>query len=501
MGTIFLMGTSAAALMRALPAVPPPVESAYVPFVYVNFSDYVGATEANDESMTSRGSSLGSFVNTGGITIGTASPPSGVAKYGSLTVALTGEMIMTTDDLRDRLPVTGPFMLEAYYKHDAGNTTHSIFGELISTYNDYRWRLDYVGSGSGVDDYVRLRMRPLYLGAPVEIQSSVFATGWHHFAISRDADGLVRLFVDGVLAGSASIPSIEDTFVTGMNFKIGSNTGGNGGLLGMALIRYDRENAIYEADFTPPTDATFAAFGAADGDPFLADVIAGWTGQAIRSNMGTKAHYGFLTANIISGNSIVSSDVQVRAGHGRWSMLTSSDFAAPSTLGYQPEMSHAGKSITLDYWFYIATARSNEVMAGGIGRWQTSGQFSYFMGIEVIGGVNRLKFRYSTTGANTVEFTSTTILDINVWNHLAVCYDQPTQTLRMFINGVMELKVETVPEFYDGGTSNMYFGSDNSSADCYGNSHTHDGRITFASRYNDDAGFTPGPARTYPQVL
>lgn len=76
---------------------------------------------------------------------------------------------------------------------------------------------------------------------------------YHHFAVSRDADSILRAFIDGFLVGSA-MTAIDFSFSTAGTGKIGNHPNGTGSVGRVDEIRITKGVARYTENFTPPTE-------------------------------------------------------------------------------------------------------------------------------------------------------------------------------------------------------------------------------------------------------
>jgi len=89
-------------------------------------------------------------------------------------------------------------------------------------------------------------------------QTTVTAAGWHHMALVRN-NGIITLYLDGI-ASTSTLSVGTDNLKTGVVFLyVGGSPNGLGNL-DYSLNGYQdefrlRKEAVYTADFTPPTSA------------------------------------------------------------------------------------------------------------------------------------------------------------------------------------------------------------------------------------------------------
>ncbi len=75
----------------------------------------------------------------------------------------------------------------------------------------------------------------------------------HHIAITRDSSGVIRLFADGVLAGSITNAGALTDSINANNTSRFRMTSSDGYGVSFSEIRFIRGSAAWTANFTPPT--------------------------------------------------------------------------------------------------------------------------------------------------------------------------------------------------------------------------------------------------------
>lgn len=218
---------------------------------------------------------------------------------------------------------TGDYTLEMWVKMPTGATadvgTIANLGTTLiplnANYNNgYEWRLEYVPSGSPINNMTVNLYQDVNGGSyGVSASVSTAVEVWHHIAVCRAAN-LMYLFIDGVGAVGNGGPA-WNPFSYGPNpaflcFGLrDSSASGNG--VGLDDIRLTKGLARYTANFVPPTVpfastgyvAPFIASGAVRG---MHDML-GVTYAVIGNGLFTVADDGALTeiANGIPGNGLV----------------------------------------------------------------------------------------------------------------------------------------------------------------------------------------------------
>lgn len=105
-------------------------------------------------------------------------------------------------------------------------------------------------AANGLDWCIENSKLSLYWNTTKQLMSSTFtATGWVHFAMSRQGN-VYRLFLNGILSGSATIAGVN---ITSKFFEIAGGGQYSGLGLPMDDFRIIRNVARYIDSFTPPT--------------------------------------------------------------------------------------------------------------------------------------------------------------------------------------------------------------------------------------------------------
>ncbi len=174
--------------------------------------------------------------------------------------------IQVTSDLNDFDFGALPFTMEcwAYASSSPG------VASLISQFNNSPGGGWFFGSISGV-----LQMWCYDSGGTQRqiASSTAIPTGaWHHYAVDRDASGMVRLYLDGVVVASMSVPTFQ---IAALQTNIGnSNRNTDGWSVGyIDEVRITKGMTLYGGAFTPPT-APLSPVGAPIPTNALASQVA-----------------------------------------------------------------------------------------------------------------------------------------------------------------------------------------------------------------------------------
>jgi len=199
---------------------------------------------------------------------GNAQLDTAASQWGGSSLLLdgTGDYVRVEDS--DDFYWPGQFTLEGWFRPDFTSGTRYLWSQGDS-FSDNGSYLRYTYSSATVK-FLTFALYPTGSTASIltvvtanqNIDQSIF----HHFAVTRDGADLVRVFIDGVLQGSATIAG---AFNSSQPFDIGN------GLLNVSPwqgwlddFRFTKGVARYTANFTPATAAfprttTYAVSGTA----------------------------------------------------------------------------------------------------------------------------------------------------------------------------------------------------------------------------------------------
>lgn len=215
----------------------------------VGFDGTDGATTATDESNSGRGMTFN-----GGTQIDTDQK-----KFGSASCLFSGigDYINVSDS--DDWYWPGEFTIEAWVRpNNSSASTGGIACQWANDSSRSAWRLGYSYS-SGTAKGFQFQMSPtgsagdaLLVSQPsANIDQSVF----HHVAVDRDANNIVRLYVDGVMVDSTEIVGAANVAYP---MRIGRYTGTGSSWNGWCdELRITKGVARYASNdgFSVPTEA------------------------------------------------------------------------------------------------------------------------------------------------------------------------------------------------------------------------------------------------------
>ena len=176
--------------------------------------------------------------------LGGANAITGSVFFGNGSLGTAHDHIVT-EPSSDFTMGTGDFTLEGwFFVSSVATSWQSLIGDTL------------YGSTGGFTFYVNTNQLNFWKGGSSVVSGGTLkANTWHHLAYSR-ASGSNRIFVDGVLAATAS----DSTDYTDNELSIGANNVDKGGVIGAyglngfaSNVRVTKGTALYTATFTPPT--------------------------------------------------------------------------------------------------------------------------------------------------------------------------------------------------------------------------------------------------------
>jgi hypothetical protein len=165
---------------------------------------------------------------------------------------------------------TGPFTVEGWGYGASWSSSTSV-RTIVSAYTDVGNSWEFVQ----VSSVLRVRwIDPVTLAESVDSFNAPLPplNTWFHWALERNAAGKLRLYIDGVMVGSAQALAFRDV-TPHFAFSNNNGGGGTGYLRGYAAEMRVSQVAVYDSDagFTPRT--TPFPRGAGAGDPHYDSVV------------------------------------------------------------------------------------------------------------------------------------------------------------------------------------------------------------------------------------
>lgn len=420
-------------------------------------------SSTNDHSLTANG----------GIVISTAQ-----SKFGGSSILFDGSNDYLTATSSTFAFGTGQFTVE-FWMYTLSKTNREV---IIVTYDSNGNRNFEVRVAGSSAQNLRVSRGGTHFTTPYPSLNT-----WHHIAVTRDTSNVYRLFVNGVLANSATTTFDFD----GTILNIGKHRSDPNYFHGyLDDIRITKGFARYTADFDVPPRAFPEQFGTPDTAEADCDVYADEVSLLLRGD-GTNNSTTFTDSSSNNhsitryGNTKIST-TQFKFGGSSTYFDGSGDYLTiPDDTSF-----HLGSdSFTIEFWVYL---NSISVDMNPINKRTASG-----------GGTQWLYFRINSSGvlqlwatsnnstwdiANAFNFGNTA-LSAGQWYHIALVRN--VQEFATYVNGTKSSNTFTSSaSITTGGSNNVHIGGDPAFNFNYVNGYIDDFRITKGvARYT--ANFVP----------
>jgi hypothetical protein len=347
--------------------------------------------------------------------------------------------------------LTGQFTIEGWYYATAFPSPAVFFGNwdtgclLRKSGSDLQWYCSPGGTSSSTQ--------------------TINTNQWYHIAVTRDASNVQRVFLNGVLASSATGAGT----VTMTNFCVGAeSTGASTSNIWAGYIsnfRILNGTCLYTSTFTPPTTPLTAITNTSLLTNFT---NGGIFDNAMMNNLETV------------GNAQISTSVK-KFGTGSMAFDGSGDWLqAPNSKN----LYIGSGNFTIEFWAYFNSTSGNPYLIMCSNASATAG-FNFYLN-----GANSRWELYVGGPAQTIQAPSAP--STAQWYHVAIVRNGSTVTI--YINGSSAVSA-TNNSWTDETTSPLYIGSYLGSG-YYLNGYIDDLRITKGyARYTSN--FTP-PAAAFP---
>lgn len=389
---------------------------------------------------------------------------------------------------------SGPFTVDFWYRRTTTSGIRHLIGER-PTGSQIGWAITLL-SANTIELIITADGST---GIQITSTSAPAANVWNHVAVDRDATGVVRLYVNGVMEATA--PFATSVFTKRFGVAIGAQFDFGADFTGqMDEIRIVNGAAMYANDggFPVPTlpySRPTQDLAPAD-DPYFANVLFlnGFDGtRGTNSYQDDSSYHRPLvdltgTANPANNNQIAPNfngvfeeDALQLFGTTLHRYADSNDWA----FGTDP--------FTLELWVYQSAWTVWQLIAHrGSGTTDVAWSVATIAGgaIEFIGndGTNSVQFSSSTTGTDR---------PLRSWAHIAVDRDA-TGKYRIYINGKMVASSTSTVQNLKNISRNMTIGSDDAGNIAF-SGFMDEIRITRGvARYASDAGF-PTPEKRFPR--
>jgi len=290
--------------------------------------------------------------------------------------------------------------------------------------------------------------------------SSYPDSNWHYIVVTNDAATNAKLYIDGVLIGTATYKTTLSTNAN--NFWLGRFSGDNNYTINANIAAAQLYNKVLSA-------AEVSQNYEAQKGKFTNTIVQ--QGLVLNLDAGNPYSYGGAGTTFydvsptalswtINNATYNSSDPKYFSYNGSNSWLESSTSAA-----------YDSQTITMECWFYPATLTQDGFL---FEKGQVNTQYSMFLAFG-----NTFYFRTigGTINNQDLTFASSTYLTANIWNHVICTYNGSTKII--YVNGVQAASVNASGTLQTGQT-NQYIGKYGAAT----NNFPFNGRIAESRVYN-----------------
>jgi hypothetical protein len=345
----------------------------------------------------------------GDVKVTTFSPYAPSAKYNPAVNGGSGYF----DGSGDRLQIanttefdfgTGDFTVECWMHSAVEPTAYSIeYAHLFGKGNG-------VFAGTWTLGYYQSKIAISIPGNLTQGSTIVPANTWNHFAVTRSS-GTVRLFVNGVQDGSATITTdLTSTNTLNIGDRQASDGSGNYPFNGyISNVRVIKGTALYTSNFTPPTAPLTAVTNTS--------LLCNFTNAGIFDNTGKN--------NLETvGNAQIDTSVK-KFGTGSLEFDGSGDMVYVQDTANNTNFGVG--AFTIEFWVYPT--------AGPAGTYNPTFYSNNGSGAWDFGSVGlRIHHQNAIFGAGTSNvLTFSSAIQNNIWTHVAVV--RSGNTITAYLNG------------------------------------------------------------------
>jgi hypothetical protein len=291
---------------------------------------------------------------------------------------------------------------------------------------------------------------------------------WYHFAVDRDATGTTRIYVNGAVIASATVPALP--IVGNVSTQIGNNSDYDFQSFTGYLdeVRVSVGIARYAGAFTPPAAPFTISAPLAQADQTLSAAgtvltpIGGTLGPVpiaspscvLLAHMdGASGSTTFIDSSP-SKHTLTGTDVQILpAGFGKFGGCADFTYAGDSAIdtGNATDFQFGAGQFTIEVWCYLTASASSSPDI--ISQWNWSGPT---LGLWL--DTTSIKFNWSVSGSNNLSAYGAYTPPLNTWFHVAIDRDA-SSTLRIYANGTV-IYSSSVTDTFFASTYNCIIGND-----------------------------------------
>ena len=266
---------------------------------------------------------------------------------------------------------------------------------------------------------------------------------WYHVALVRNGSTFTP-YLNGVAGTTATSASAIYSNTIPTYIGAAYNAGASAYVTGyISNLRIVNGTAVYTSAFTPPTTPLTAIANTVlltcQSPTFIDNSINNFTISAFGNSQPTQQNpFGYTSATT---QGYTASTI---GGSGYFD--GSGDYLQPSATANTAMMAIANSLITIEFWVYTTTIQAVTAYVTSI--------FGQYLGVAINGrymitlagsgtiSSQQVRFAWTTSPSTDTSVTSSTYLNQNSWNHVAITIDSTTpssSTITIYSNGVGQI--------------------------------------------------------------
>ena len=284
-------------------------------------------------------------------------------------------------------------------------------------------------------------------------------SNWHYIVVTNDATTNAKLYIDGVLIGTATYRNTTST--NSNNFWIGRFSGDNNYTINANIAATQLYNKVLSA-------SEVAQNYEAQKSKFANTIIE--QGLVLNIDIDNPYSYAGAGATVYDVSPTALTWTATNTTYNPSPIKYLSYNGSNSSLVSSTSTAYDSQTITMECWFYpTSTAQYGFLFEKG----QVNTQYSMFLN-----GDGTFFFRTISISTQDLTFTSSSYFNANAWNHVVCTYGSGTKTI--YVNGTQRAQQTGLTGTLPTGQTNQYIGKYGAAGDNY----PFNGRIAESRVYN-----------------
>jgi hypothetical protein len=285
-------------------------------------------------------------------------------------------------------------------------------------------------------------------------------SNWHYIVVTNDAATNAKLYIDGVLIGTAAYRSTLST--NSNNLWLGRFSGDNNYTINANIAAAQLYNKVLSA-------VEVAQNYEAQKSKFATTIIQ--QGLVLNIDAANPYSYGGAGTTVYDTSNTTLSWTATNTTYNTDPIKYFSFNGSNSSLVSSTSTAYDSQTITMECWFYPNSLTQNGFL---FEKGAVNTQYSMFLATD---GAFYFRTFGGTINNQDTTFTSSTYLTANAWNHIVCTYNGSAKII--YVNGAQAASANASGTLNTGQT-NQYIGKYGSAADNY----PFNGRIAESRVYN-----------------